>query len=85
MRTSTPLRRVVLGPDFTSHTSTRLGRDNRLSPVGFDVAAGRFSRNGVRPCHICGSCIPYQHRFWWCQQQLEKEVARGRRHAVPNS
>jgi hypothetical protein len=78
VKATTPLRRLVLGPDFTSPASTRLGRGNRLSPVGFDVAVAQLTSRRSRPCHLCGSSIPYQHRFGWCIGQLEKERERAK-------
>jgi len=74
-----PLRRLVLGPDYPDPASTHLAPDNYTAPVGFDGLAARFARREPAPCHICGSIIPYQHRFLWCSKQLEKEVARRRK------
>jgi hypothetical protein len=78
VRIREPLRRFVLGPDYRSAASTRLGPEN-LSPVGFDIVAARLTRSDVPPCHICGSRVKDQHRFKWCAKQLAKEAARRER------
>lgn len=76
MRIREPLRRFVLGPDYPDPVSTGLGLDNYCSPVGFDGLVVRLMGRDVAPCHICGSRVRNQHRFVWCQGQLEKEAAR---------
>jgi len=76
VRIREPLRRFVLGPDYPDPASTHLTPDNYTAPVGFDGLAARLRGREPTPCHICGSRVPYQHRFWWCMKQLEKEAAR---------